>query len=56
MTKLVNPSNRAALEKRENEILRIMRQMQSDNLQHSPVFQKLKEELQDLKMKQIQAS
>lgn len=52
----IETPDRAALQKRENEIIAIMRQMKSDNLHHSPVFEKLQRELQDLKQRLLQLS
>ena len=46
--------DRATLEKREMEIQQIMRQMKSDELHNSPVYQKLERELLELKNKLIQ--
>ena len=56
MIESARTSGRVALEKRESEILRIMRQMKSDKLQQSAVFTKLKQELQELKLKMIQGT
>ncbi len=46
--------NRLTLEKREMEIQQLIRQMKSDQLHDSPVYQKLKQELTELKNKLIQ--
>ena len=46
--------DRSALQKREMEIQQLIRQMKSDQLHHSPVYQKLKQELTELKNKLIQ--
>jgi len=45
--------DRASLEKRESEIQRLIRQMKSDQLHKSPVYQKLEQELSVLKTKLI---
>lgn len=54
MIKSDTSPDRAMLEKREMEIQRIMRQMKSDQLHNSPVYQKLEQELSELKNKLIQ--
>jgi hypothetical protein len=56
MIKSNNQADRSALEKREAEIHRLMRQMKSDNLLNSPVNQKLQQELEALKNKLIEIS
>jgi hypothetical protein len=45
--------DRLYLEKRESEIQRLIRQMKSDQLHQSPVYQKLEQELSELKTKLI---
>lgn len=45
--------DKALLEKRESEIQRLIRQMKSDQLHKSPVYQKLEQELSELKSKLI---
>jgi len=54
MIKSETTPNRGALEKREMEILSLIRQMKADQLHHSPVYQKLERELLELKNKLIQ--
>lgn len=56
MTKSDTQPNRATLEKREVEVQRLIRQMKSDQLHNSPVYQKLQQELSELKNKLIQTS
>jgi hypothetical protein len=46
--------DRFTLQKREMEIQQLLRQMKADKLHDSPVYQKLKQELSDLKNKLIQ--
>jgi hypothetical protein len=41
--------DRASLERRESEIQSLIRQMKSDQLHKSPVYQKLEKELSELK-------
>ena len=45
--------DRALLEKRESELQQLIRQMKSDQLHESPVYQKLEQELSELKTKLI---
>jgi hypothetical protein len=45
--------DKASLEKRESEIQRLIRQMKSDQLHRSPVYQKLEKELSELKIQLI---
>jgi hypothetical protein len=48
------PTDRAALARRESEIQGLIRQMKLDQLENSPVYQKLEQELLALKNKLIQ--
>jgi hypothetical protein len=56
MIKSDSQRDRSALEKREAEIHRLLRQMKLDNLHNSPVYQKLQQELEILKNKLIEIS